>query len=350
MFYLSFLASLLLASVLLTRAMLAYATRRCLVDVPNERSSHDIPTPRGGGLSLPLVFLAGIMFFFCSRSFLTSHQFVALAGGAFLAAAVGFWDDHGGVRPAVRILVHFFAAAWVLFWLGGFPALDSGVTVSGVLQNIFWLVALVWFLNAYNFMDGIDGIAGAEALFISGAAAALLFLGGAHEFALAALVLCAAAAGFLFWNLPPARIFMGDVGSGFLGLILGAMAILTAGNGALNMWVWAILFGSFMTDATVTVFRRMLKGARWHAAHRSHAYQHAVSRFNSHGKITMAVTVINVLWLLPWAVAAWLRPAMGALFAVIAYAPLILLAIRFEAGVDDNFKGEVRHDRQPRTS
>lgn len=213
----------------------------------------------------------------------------------------------------------------------------SGAFASSLLFNVFWLVSLVWLLNAYNFMDGIDGFAAAETVFVSGAAALLI---GFNTNAVSgdmmlALLIMASTAGFLFWNIPPARIFMGDVGSGFLGLILGVLAILTVRNGSLSMWVWVILLGVFVVDATITVLRRMIRGVRWHEAHRSHAYQHAARRWKSHGKVTVAISLINIFWLLPWSLAAFHWPHFGVVFATVALTPLVYLALRLDAGIEE---------------
>jgi len=331
---LCFIGCLFLASAFLTRLAIAYAARRRLLDVPNERSSHDVPTPRGGGLSIVIVFLVGTVFLWF-RSLISLEDVAALFGGGLVVAGVGFLDDHGGLKPWVRLIAHFIAAAWVLFMVGGFPPLASGLTAAGVSQNLFWLVALVWFLNAFNFMDGIDGIAAAEGLFIAGTGAFFLFISGEEVLATVALVIFASTSGFLAWNLPPARIFMGDVGSGFLGLVLGALAVMSVSSGATNMWMWAILFGSFITDATVTIFRRIARGERPHAAHCSHAYQNAARRLGSHGRVTLAVSSINLLWLMPLAAAAWRWPELGGLLTALAYGPLMCLALLLGAGRKD---------------
>lgn len=328
--------TLLLLSMGATRLLIWYALRRSLIDRPNERSSHAIPTPRGGGMSIVVIFLLGIAVFLYVHWISRALAF-AISGGGVIVAATGFLDDHRPIAAKWRVLVHFIAAGWALYWLGGGPVPVYGSWPWFLAANVFWLVALVWFLNSYNFMDGVDGMAGAEAVFIAGAAGVLFFLNGyvGYGFAAMAGILLAAVAGFLWWNLPPARIFMGDVGSGFLGIVLGVLAIASMKAGMLSFWVWAILFGVFVVDPTITIFRRMWRGARWYEAHRSHAYQHAARRFGKHGKVTGAVTVINVFWLFPLAVAAWSWPHLGALVAAIAYLPLIWLAFRFNAGMDE---------------
>ena len=327
--------SVFIASLGLSRLMVAYAIRLRLIDVPNERSSHVFPTPRGGGLAVVVVFIVGLVGLVLSSDS-PVRVLIALAGSGLMAAAVGFIDDHCHLAARWRASIHFAAATWAIIWIGGYPAFASGPTIGVLLGNIFWVVALVWFVNAFNFMDGIDGIAGAEAVYISGAAASLLFLSASNALALISLLLMLATAGFLIWNLPPARIFMGDVGSGFLGMVLGALAIASVVRGSLPMWVFAILFAAFIADATITVGRRILRGKRWHSAHCSHAYQHAARTCKSHGKVTLAVTLINVIWLFPLAFAAWKWTGLGWLFTIIAYIPLIILVLHFRAGLDES--------------
>lgn len=329
-----------IGSVLLTPVIRHYALKKNLLDLPNARSSHDMPTPRGGGLAIVasyLVGLIGLTIFWCVSLRLAT----AFAGAGVLVAAIGFWDDHSNVPPGWRIVVHFIAAAWALYFIGG-SLFYVEFSLSEWFFNIFLLVSIVWVLNLYNFMDGIDMLAGAEAIFLGLSAALFFHMGGAHDLVFVALLLVASTAGFLVWNFPPARIFLGDIGSGFLGIIIGMLALAGIKGGIVDIWVWVILLGVFLVDATVTVGRRIGRGARCYSAHRSHAYQHAARIYGSHGKVTGVVTCINVFWLFPWAVAAWKWPTMGVLCALLAYIPLVWLAFRFNAGVNrvDSCTGE----------
>lgn len=322
----------------LTCMILSYAESGSLIDIPNDRSAHVRPTPRGGGLSIVIFFLGAVSLLF-AVGLVGIKEFIALFGGTVLVAGIGFLDDHRPVKPGWRLAVHFIAAIWSLAWIGGFPLFSIGdwMIDLGFIGYPVGVLFLVWFLNLFNFMDGIDGIAGSEALFISLGAAATSLLGGSESLPCAdVLILIALAAGcmgFLLWNWPPAAIFMGDVGSGFLGFILGLMALMTSHHEILTLWVWLILFGVFIADATVTLVRRVFRGERWYEAHRSHAYQHALRRFRSHRTVTLAVVLINLIWLLPCALAAWIWPAGGFFFACLALAPLLILAYRFNAGM-----------------
>jgi len=321
------------ASWFLTLILRQYALKKSIIDIPNERSSHSVPTPRGGGVAIVVVFLLALL----CLPVLTDVSWawvVALGGSGLLIAVVGFLDDHGHIAARWRLMAHFFAAVWALFWLDGKLILQ----LPGLTIELAWLVYilaaffLVWLLNLYNFMDGIDGIASVEAITACLGGVLIYWLLGHMSQIPVLLMLTAAVAGFLFWNFPPARIFMGDAGSGFLGLILGLMAVTATLVEPQLLWSWLILLGIFVVDATWTLFRRLLRGDKVYEAHRSHAYQYASREYGAHLPVTLVVLVINVLWLLPWACVVALGHVNGLLGLVIAYIPLMLLAVRFKAG------------------
>ncbi|WP_426234024.1 MraY family glycosyltransferase [Pseudomonas sp. TWP3-2] len=320
-------------SFALTAFLRRYALSRSLIDIPNQRSSHTIPTPRGGGVAIVLTFLCGLSVLFYQGQ-TTVTALIALAGAGGITAVIGFLDDHGHIAARWRLLAHFLAAGWGVYWIGGLPPL----MVGGISIELSWfghllaLVYLVWMLNLYNFMDGIDGIAGVEAVTICAGACLIYWLGGISEMAWLPGLLAICAAGFLCWNFPPAKIFMGDAGSGFLGIILGLLALQAAWIDPGLIWVWLILLGVFIVDSTFTLMRRLLRGDRIYEAHRSHAYQFASRKFGKHLPVTSMVGVINVLWLLPIALCVNRFKVDGALALVIAYLPLIWLAVKFRAG------------------
>ncbi|MBC7357589.1 MAG: glycosyltransferase family 4 protein [Desulfacinum sp.] len=316
-----------------TGVMKAAAVRWGLLDVPNPRSSHERPTPRGGGAALAAACLGGWTWLW-QAGWIPAQIFGALAGGGFLVAAVGLWDDRAGLSPVVRLVCHGAAAAGCVSVTGGWEALAGALPhwVSSSGAAVLW-VGLVWLINLTNFMDGIDAIAGVEAVCVMGGIAVLCLLGGHGGPGWAAATAAAAAAGFLFWNLPPARIFMGDVGSGFLGFCFGAVGWWSVASGALSLWSWLILPAVFTTDATLTLLRRMARGEAWMRPHRSHAYQHAARRAGSHGKVSAAVLLVNLGWLFPLAALGCRRPDLGPFAAAAAYAPLLVLAWRLDAGV-----------------
>jgi len=327
------LAAVIMLSWALTWFLRRYALANNIMDIPNQRSSHCVPTPRGGGLAFVASFLITIPFLEYQGYVLLSES-IALMGAGLFIAALGFLDDHAHIDARWRLIGHFVASSVAVFWLGGMPSVSifSWILSAGLLLNVMAVMYLVWLLNLYNFMDGIDGLAGIEALSVCIGAAGLYWVSGAHFLMAVPLVLAASVTGFLYWNLPPARIFMGDAGSGFLGFILGVLSILSAGVHAEFFWSWLILLGVFIIDATITLLRRGLRGAKVYEAHRTHAYQHASSRFDSHYPVTIIVLMINVLWLCPMAVLVGLGYVDGFFGLLIAYLPLVVLAVFFRAG------------------
>ncbi|CAI8864148.1 MraY family glycosyltransferase [Pseudomonas chlororaphis] len=333
MIYLWFIPVIAGVSFCLTAVLCKYALSRSLMDIPNARSSHLVPTPRGGGVAIVLAFLlaSGLLFF---SENISSSVFLAIVGAGVMIAVIGFMDDHKHVAARWRLLGHFVAAGWLLFWLGGLPAIElAGVSLSlGWLGHGLALIYLVWLLNLYNFMDGIDGIASLEAICVCFGASLLYWLSGLESLIWAPLLLSVAVAGFLYWNFPPAKIFMGDAGSGFLGIILGGFSLQAAWVSAPMLWAWLILLGVFIVDATFTLCRRLCRGEKVYEAHRSHAYQFASRHFGRHLPVTLAVGLINLFWLLPIAVCVTRYALDGVLGVILAYSPLLALAVKFRAG------------------
>jgi Fuc2NAc and GlcNAc transferase len=283
-----------LVAALLTGAVLAYAIRRNLLDHPNHRSAHQIPTPRGGGLAIALAVGAGLAAAMSLR-WVDLRLGGTLLGGGALIAVVGWIDDRRGLSPLVRAGAHIIAAALAVYILGGLPQLIVGTSAVtlGRLGDVIALLGIVWLTNLYNFMDGIDGLAGVEAVQVAGFAVVMASLAGSAELGVAAALVGAGSLGFLLWNWPPARIFMGDVGSGLLGYCFGVLALAGEGRGV-PLLGWFILLGVFVVDATVTLIRRMARGEAWYAAHRSHAYQRAALSGWGHKAVTMIVAGVNL--------------------------------------------------------
>lgn len=308
--------------------------RQVLMDVPNARSSHTTITPRGGGVAIVVATLAVIVALALSGQLPTPVSW-ALLGGGGLIAAIGLVDDLGHIPASLRLIGHFAAAGWVLAWLGGVTPLHFAGYVLDAAWAGYVLGALyvVWMVNLTNFMDGIDGLAGLEMVTVCLGGALVQMVGRAGEGIPAApLILAAAILGFLVLNWPPARIFMGDAGSGFLGLAVAALSIHAARGNPGQFWSWVILAGVFIVDATFTLIRRVIGGERFHEAHRSHAYQHAALRWRSHRKVTLAVGAINVFWLLPIALLVALDRLPGVAGVAVSYVPLVALASRLRAG------------------
>ena len=325
------------ASALITGWMRRYALQRDLLDMPNARSSHSRPTPRGGGVSVVVVSLASTLLVFLA-GWIPPSIVTSLAGGGVAVAAIGHLDDHRHVPARWRLLVHLLAALWVVGWLDGMepislPGFELQMGWAGAAIGVLWIA---WLLNLYNFMDGIDGLAAVEAVTVSACAAALLFLAGATGLALLMVALSAAALGFLVWNWPPAKIFMGDAGSGYIGFVFGSMALISRALDALVLWAWLILLGVFLVDATMTLLHRLIRKERVYEPHCSHAYQRAARRYAAHRPVTVAVGLINLLWLFPLAWAATRWQEWGIALTIVAWAPLVVLAASLGAGNREN--------------
>lgn len=321
---------LLLASGLLawvgTRLVLLQAGRLRLVQAPNRRSSHVKPTPHGGGLGIVLGGgAAGIWL-----AWVQGGVFWPISGLAFLLAALGLWDDVRHLPARTRFAVQVLLCALLLQALGG----STPLALTGLL-----LFAGVWWVNLFNFMDGIDAMAASQAVFmlVAGALLGVWFHPGAADAAgwLWMLAVAAATLGFLLFNWPPARIFMGDVGSTYLAFMIFALALLSVREGWLTYPVWLVLGTVFVADASVTLLRRMLAGERWFEAHRSHAYQRLSRRWGSHRRVTLLAIAVNLLWLAPlaWACLAW--PGWAWICVVLAYGPLVTAMLALGAGKKD---------------
>jgi len=324
-------------SALITAGVRAFLVRHGVMDLPNARSSHSVPVPRGGGVGIVVVFLSAVAWLFL-RQVIPARLAWALLGGGFTIAVVGLADDRFKLAPWPRLVVHSLAAAWAVWSLDPmhpFQLADNNFFWAWVSRGIAF-IGLIWLTNLFNFMDGIDGLAGMEAVCVSGFGAILLFLDGLPSYARPSWMLAAASMGFLVWNWPPAKIFMGDVGSGFLGFTLGTLALFSSKAKPELIWPWLILLAAFFVDATVTLLRRIFSRARWHEAHRNHAYQHAAQAMGGHAKVTLAVAAINLGWLFPLAWAALRYPGAPPALAAVAVIPLLYIAIRFESGLERN--------------
>ena len=279
-----------------------WCLRKQILDVPNERSSHHLPTPRGGGLIIVAVCLAG--FSFIAWKFNLQNSFYYFIG-AIIVAAVSWLDDLFTLSVVWRFFAHALAAAIVLFGAGYpqqiyFPFL--GTIDFGAWSFIFWFLWIVWLINAYNFMDGIDGIAGTQALTAAVGWFILMKLFGANELSVYAGVIAASSLGFLIHNWHPAKIFMGDVGSAFYGYTFAAIPLLIPpGNVAFgkNLFLISIILVYFFVfDSVLTLTRRLLRGEKVWKAHREHLYQRLTAVRYSHSQITGLYGFLSALVIL----------------------------------------------------
>lgn len=327
--------SALLATLVLTGLVRYYALRQQVLDMPGERSSHTVPTPRGGGLSVVLLIPCLLAWLVFQQGY-EGSVLLLLGSVTLLLALVGWVDDHRPLSARLRFSVQGLLALVALLLLPQLPSVPlPGWTLSAEwLLMPLLLLTLLWMTNLYNFMDGINGLATVEAVTVLLAGSGLLWVSGAEQYGLP-LLLCAPLLGFLVWNFPRAKIFMGDVCSAPLGLLLTLLAFWLAAQTEVNLWCWLILLSVFVVDATWTLMVRLLTGQRWSEPHRSHGYQILSRRWGSHTPVTLAAGAVNLLWLLPLAWLAMRYPAAGLLIWLLAAAPLVAFCYRLQAGKPD---------------
>lgn len=315
----------------LTELVRRNAERLSLVQVPNARSSHSVPTPSAGGIAIAIAAtLVGVIYATSDAQL----WLVLLTGAA--AALLGLLDDRLDLPSSLRLVVHAVLVVVLLWTVGSLPELITpfGPMIPLLLYSLL-AVTGIWWVNLFNFMDGIDGLASSQAIFMVAALIALTIIDGAPT--AGALIwwmsaVGSACVGFLILNWPPARIFMGDAGSNFVAFAIFAGAINLITLGEIGYAIPVILGALFITDATVTLLRRIGSRQRWFSAHRSHAYQHLAQRWQRHLPVTLVFVGINAFWLAPLAYIAQRFPDLAWPIVVIAYAPLVILSLLCGAG------------------
>ncbi len=283
-----FYIAIAIFSFVLTYIIKEHSIKNSLVAEVNERSSHTVPTPHGGGIAIAISWFIGLTYLFYTNRVESSLYYALMVG--IIISIVSYLDDLYELSAKVRLVAQSVVAIGGLVALGGLHSINFGFfsIENQIVTNVFAFLGIVWFINLYNFLDGIDGYAGSEAIFL-GIAGYILF-GGLHF-----LVLIASVLGFLVWNWDKAKIFMGDVGSTFLGYNIAIFTIYYANQNPKNLWIWVILFALFWFDATLTLFRRYRNGEKLSQAHRKHAYQRLVQAGWSHQRVVLFSIVINIL-------------------------------------------------------
>lgn len=302
------------------------AIRFSLVDTPNSRSSHEGSIPRGAGVVFLACYSAALLVLFTNNELELKDQLVAYLC-VLVIGITGFIDDLYDLSSVTRFLIYLVCSilAVVSLTYG-----DSGLSIEFTLLLVILSILMTAVINAFNFMDGINGIAGFETLFILLAAT---FIAG-HEYPALLLVLVVAGSviGFLFWNFPVAAVFMGDAGSTFLGAFVFVWLLDLSLEGTLH-WATGLILGAvYLSDTGYTLAYRMFSGLRWFAAHRSHAYQILARRPGGHNSVVLILTIVNIGALLPLAVLLN-SGSLGSVTALgLAYIPLLLMVHHTGAG------------------
>ncbi len=332
------LLCIFLITFIMTFMMKKYLFSRNLLVIPGLRSSHEKPKPQGGGLTIILSSTISL-FFLNSFEIIEVNRFIFFILPGLLVAFIGFCDDFVGVKPFVRLLIHLLSACLGIYLIGEFPIisfLEYNLDL-GILGIILGLIYVVWMTNLYNFMDGIDGLASLEAIFVFSAFSLIsYFILFDPTLSFLLLVLCASIFGFLVLNFPKSQIFIGDVGSGFLGIVIALVSISSSQSHPELFWTWLILLGIFLVDSTYTLIVRVFLKEKFYLPHSTHAYQKLARSINSHWKTSALLVSINLLWLAPIAFLVALNTIEGIYGVLLAYTPLVLLVYYLNAGQPDN--------------
>jgi len=280
--------ALALFSFILTWFVRLWAQKFQILDIPNKRSSHNIPTPRGGGVAIVICWYIGITLLFLHDNIADNLYYAFLSG--LILAVVSFIDDILSLKPAIRLVGQLISASLALFFLAGIDLnwISDWKSVSEIFLIPLLIISIIWFINLYNFLDGIDGYASIEAICI--AATIFIFTGNTL-----CLILLGSVAGFLFWNWPRAKIFMGDVGSTQIGFILIVLGIYLNNENQFNIIQWIILTSPFWFDATYTMLRRLRNKEKLTQAHKKHAYQRMIQHGYTHLQTDLALIALNFL-------------------------------------------------------
>lgn len=307
------------------------AIRNAWLDIPNHRSSHRELTPRSGGLVILLMY--GVLLVFqLTTGQLKTVEFLVLAIPIGVGL-VGFIDDTVSLYPGFRLLVYLLLVAMIVTAFMPLPFLnvwEYSIENAWILVLIY-ILAITWFVNLFNFMDGINGIAGGQFIFVVIASYFLLPALASPQFDMI-LVVVASVVGFLCWNFPFGKVFLGDVGSTFLAAILALLMLFTIKYQGASPWMWFILCASFIVDTAYTLIVRICTKQTWYQPHASHAYQILARRWSSHAKVVLLTMLVNIFWLWPLAWLATQSAEAGVIWCIVGCLPLIVICRLVGAG------------------
>jgi Fuc2NAc and GlcNAc transferase len=305
-----------------------FAIKNKIFSYLNDRTLHNEPTPRGGGVVFSLVFVFSIIFLYFNN-FIKLDLFLAFGLGGAAALLLGYIDDVKDISSLRKLIAQLFLAFWLLFIFRELLFKDLSFLYILVVSAVV-ILCVVWIINMYNFIDGIDGMAISGAILILSSLIFLVLISSKDVTLLVIFsILLTSSLGFLFFNWPKATLFMGDSGSIFLGYIFCALIIYSIMLNILSLVTWIVIFGYYLSDTIITLLIRLFKVKKWYGTHRSHAYQNLARIKKSHPKITFGIITYHVFWLFPLSVFTVLYPLFHIIELILALTPAVLWAIKF---------------------
>jgi len=325
-------ASFFLTACLLFGFKLYVKKLNLFIAEPNFRSSHKHPTPTGAGLVIALIYI-GVLFYLTSFNEVFSIDMLKeICFGAIIATLFGFYDDLKDASTKSKLALQIFLGLWILFIF--FHPIS--LIISNYSMLFIWifmistLFLLVWFSNAINFMDGINGMLASGVVNIMFSASILIFLlDGNTENILLLLLLLSVSIAFLFFNFPVASIFMGDSGSLYFAYIICCLALKTIFDGDLSIWTWLILLGHLLIEPTITTLMRIYLSKNWYKSHRNCAYQNIARELDSHTKVTLGAIIFHNIWLFPLAIISIYFVSLGPILYILSIIPVIAFTINY---------------------
>ena len=295
----------------------------------NFRTLHQKPTPRGGGIVFSMIFVFSISIL-CFLDIIQDNLIIVFVFGSTLAIIVGYIDDLFSISTIKKLVLQFLLAFWILFFTEDIFSFNLHIGFIEIVTFLISAFLIVWLINVYNFIDGIDGMAILGAILISSTLLLTLIITNSYsDLMIMLLVLLASCSGFLFFNWPKASIFMGDSGSIFLGFFFSAIIIYSINLKEVSLLTWLVIFGYYLSDTSITTILRIFLVKRWYGTHRSHAYQNLARIKNNHFVVTIGVLTYHLVWLLPLAILTVLKPNLGLIALIFAYLPSVIWTIKF---------------------
>lgn len=307
----------LVLSCALTGVFTWYARSRGMLDIPQERHSHTVPTPRGGGAGI-VITLALVSWYYTRHAGTAAFWPYCALPGFVVLSLVGWWDDRVSLSARLRFLVQLLVSFYLLW------CLDSSGLSAGLWPALLAGIFLLWMINLFNFMDGSNGMAGFQGVFSGLMLSWLYFRANDLDSAMLSALLAFACLGFLPWNLGRARVFMGDVASGSLGFAIASLLVYGVLSGSFTVPVAWLIMLVFLVDATMTLLARVLKGEQWYNPHRQHFYQRLIARGWTHGRVLALYQFINLVLVVPAIAVAVNYPALA---MVTAFSLTLALAL-----------------------